>query len=631
MYSYVEFCKGINKRNEPKNRYSVRILSIAITVILIFGFVFPETTAHSESIESEGVVRVLLSVSSATSKTFTVSADYAVKESASATAKAGSCTIAISDGVLALTSNGQTTKVGSKITLLAPEGATLSIANSLYGTRKYLGDMEFTIYSGNIRIINYVPIEQYLYGVVPYEMSDSWPIEALKTQAVCARGYVVSRMKSYATRSYHVTDTSAYQVYKGFESSTTNAINAVDATAGKVLVYGSSIAETYYSASNGGQTETTLNAWGSVALPYSVLKDDPYDLRNPYSLQELSFIPQEFNETTITLMDNIVYDMLLDGAKKALSSDSVTLVSTVSVTPRAPKYPDPSRCYTLADVVMNVQSGETTSGVTVTITLDDLIYNSSSNPDGIFNKNYSMRMRGAEAASKSSGGVTYPGWNLTNRRWGHGVGMSQRGAQQMANEGIAYTDILDFYFEGTEIGQLSIAGAPAPTPAAPTPTPAAPTPTPTAPAPTPTVSDDGSTTVTSAVYTITGGNIRGIGENTAPEVLLGNITVTNGTSTLLDGSGSTKTSGVLCTGDILRVMNTDGAPQADYSIILSGDVNNDGIISLLDLLKVQKHLLSTSVLTNCSLTAADVDNSGSITLLDLLKLQKHLLGTALIA
>ncbi|MHB1314896.1 MAG: SpoIID/LytB domain-containing protein [Christensenellales bacterium] len=608
-----------------KNRKrTAKFLSLAMAIMMVLGLFLPETTALGENIASEGVVRVLLSVTSSTTRTFTASADYTVKESTSLQAKAGSCTVSIVDGVLALTSDGRTTKVGSKLTLLAPAGATLSISNSLYGTRKYLGDMEFSIYSGAIRIINYVGIESYLYGVVPYEMSNSWPIEALKTQAVCARGYVVARMKSYATRSYHVTDTSTYQVYKGYDSSTTNAVSAVNATAGQVLTSGGSIVDTYYSASNGGQTETSQNAWGT-ALSYSVMKDDPYDLRNPYSLQELSFIPAEYNETTIALMDAIVYNTLLSGAKAALSNDAAVLVSTVSVTPHSPKYPAPSRSFAKADVALNVQAGETTAQVTVTLTLDSLIYNSSSNPGGIFNLSNSMRLRGAEAATRTSGGNTYPGWNLTNRRWGHGVGMSQRGAQQMANEGIAYTDILAFYFEGTSIGALSINGS--------TPPPPAPTPTPTEPAPTPpgeTPPAD-ATTVASSVYAINGSSIRGIGENTDATVLLGNITVTNGTLALLSGSGQAKTSGSLCTGDLLRVLRVDGSLKGDYSIILSGDVNNDGTISLLDLLKVQKHLLSTSLLTNCSLVAGDIDGDGEITLLDLLKVQKHLLGTAHIA
>ena len=251
--------------------------------------------------------------------------------------------------------------------------------------------------SGFVRVINYLPLEKYLYGVVPYEMSNSWPVEALKAQAVCARGYVISHMSTSGT--YDVTDTSSYQVYKGYESSYTNSNNAVNATSGQVLTYGGSIANTYYSASNGGQTELPQNVWVS-SLPYCVMKDDPYDLRNPYSMQELSFIPQAFNTETIGLMDDIVYNKLLDGAKAALSADSIALVSTESITPNTPKYPAPSRCYTKADVAMTVQTETGTHQVTVSLALDDLIYSASANPNGIFNKEYNMRMRGVEAATK---------------------------------------------------------------------------------------------------------------------------------------------------------------------------------------------------------------------------------------
>lgn len=148
-------------------------LSFAMAAMIFLGLLLPVTTAHGVSIGSEGVVRVLLSVTASTTKTFTLSTNYGVKENTALQAKAGSCTVLIKDGVLALTTNGATTKIGSKITLAAPASATLSISNSLYGTRKYLGDMEFSIYNGSIRLINDVNIEQYLYGVVPYEMNNS--------------------------------------------------------------------------------------------------------------------------------------------------------------------------------------------------------------------------------------------------------------------------------------------------------------------------------------------------------------------------------------------------------------------------------------------------------------------------
>ena len=176
--------------------------------------------------------------------------------------------------------------------------------------------------------------------------------------------------------------------------------------------------------------------------------------------------------------------------------------------------------------------------------------------------------------------------------------MSQRGAEQMAREGLAYNQILAFYFDGTAISSVS---APA----------------------------DGTSISTS--YTLTSGNLKGVAEKTDAAALLGNVSISNGSASLLDKNSQAKTSGIVCTGDILHVVRSDGSLYGNFSVILCGDVDGDGQISLLDLLKVQKHLLGTSTLSNAYYSAGDVDGNGSITLLDLLKVQKHLLGTSRIA
>ncbi|HHW30002.1 MAG TPA: mannosyl-glycoprotein endo-beta-N-acetylglucosamidase, partial [Syntrophomonadaceae bacterium] len=95
--------------------------------------------------------------------------------------------------------------------------------------------------------------------------------------------------------------------------------------------------------------------------------------------------------------------------------------------------------------------------------------------------------------------------------------------------------------------------------------------------------------------------------------------------------GKAKTSGVLATGDKLQLRYKDsGSIYNTYNIVIYGDVNGDGDITIIDLLRVQKHLLNTSKLSGAFLTAADVSKDGAVTILDLLRVQKHLLGTAYI-
>ncbi len=576
-----------------------KLFTLLLTVIICLTIILP---IHAESVDTS-VIRVLLSTSSSTSLTFTVNGSYSLKEDPSFTVSEGSNKVAVSSGKLKLTS-GSKTYTGSTVTLVnknfSGTSSTINLYNSNYSTNcSYLGDMHFSINNSKVRAINYIDLEQYLYGVVPYEMSNSFPVEALKSQAICARGYAIINRNSYAnSRTYDILDTPQAQAYKGYVSSYTRAITAVDNTKGQVLTYKDKVIQTYYSASNGGQTEKTSNVW-VADLPYYINQDDPYDIRNTSSLEELSFIPKTFDSSTISLMDDLVYDMLIAGAKSSTEAKDVTLVSTSSVTPHTPKYPSPSRCFTMADVTMSILADNKKKPVevTVTISLNDLCY-SSSNTSGIWNKKYALKMMGAEEGTKSSGSKSYEGYYLTNRRWGHGIGMSQRGAQQRASEGQKYTEILSFYFPGTALKTL----------------------------PKKTVTLN----LTSSKYTITTTAITGVAEGTSVKTFKKNLSANDDSYIVVNSSGKKKTSGNICTGDAVRVTFASGKVADDIPIIIYGDVNGDGVIGLEDLLKLQKHLLGTTKLKNNYALAADVSKDSTVDVLDLLKIQKHLLGTATI-
>ena len=144
--------------------------------------------------------------------------------------------------------------------------------------RRYRGSIQVDVTGGKLRAINYVGLEQYLYGVVPSEMPFSWHPEALKAQAVVARSYALAVRKTGAFDLYPDTRS---QVYLGLdhERSATNA--AVDATAGKVVLYGGQVAKTYFFSTSGGRTASSQDVWGT-AVPYLVSVPDPYDTISPY-------------------------------------------------------------------------------------------------------------------------------------------------------------------------------------------------------------------------------------------------------------------------------------------------------------------------------------------------------------
>lgn len=151
--------------------------------------------------------------------------------------------------------------------------------------RRYLGTMKFTLDGGNIRPVNTLPLEDYLKGVVPYEMPASWNEEALKAQAVAARTYV-------ARRNFKVDDTQATQRYGGYYNNDVQMPNAyidriersVNGSAGKVLKSGSSLISAVYSSSNGGHTESNSGAWGSDPLNYLPAKVDSYDPKHVWNV-----------------------------------------------------------------------------------------------------------------------------------------------------------------------------------------------------------------------------------------------------------------------------------------------------------------------------------------------------------
>jgi beta-N-acetylglucosaminidase len=130
-------------------------------------------------------------------------------------------------------------------------------------------------------------------------------------------------------------------------------------------------------------------------------------------------------------------------------------------------------------------------------------------------------------------------------------------------------------------------------------------------------------------YTIGGGTITGVAVSTTIASFISNIGCTNGTVTVTDSSGTEKTSGNIATGDQVRI-TVSGNTQT-YTVVIYGDVNGDGRISALDLLRVQKHLIGSIKLTGAYLTAANVKKTGSPSALDLLKIQKFLMGAAQIA
>jgi stage II sporulation protein D len=144
--------------------------------------------------------------------------------------------------------------------------------------KPYRGSLEVNGAAGKLRAINHVGLERYLYGVVPDEVPDDWPAEALKAQAVVARSYALAVRK---TGEFDLYDDVRSQVYNGIDAEELSTTAAVNATAGQVLLYAGKIATTYFFSTSGGRTAAIADVWKAQPTPYLVSVPDPYDSISP--------------------------------------------------------------------------------------------------------------------------------------------------------------------------------------------------------------------------------------------------------------------------------------------------------------------------------------------------------------
>ena len=160
------------------------------------------------------------------------------------------------------------------LTFSPAEGSTLTLG------RAYRGQFLVDVVSGKLRAINVLPLEEYLYGVVPAEMPSTWLPAALDAQAVAARSYALASRRAGAP--FDVYAGSRSQAYLGVSVEMPAATEAVDETAGEVLLYGGHVATTLFSSSTGGWTQSAADAFGAPGRPYLVSVKDPYDTISPY-------------------------------------------------------------------------------------------------------------------------------------------------------------------------------------------------------------------------------------------------------------------------------------------------------------------------------------------------------------
>ena len=348
---------------------------------------------------------------------------------------------------LSVSYGDQTEAVNGKITL-APDDArfqsgVVAVKNSENGKVKitslnrgcghpsYNGTLYLYSTPEGIVIVNELPLEQYLYGVVPSEMPSSYETEALKAQAVCARSFAYMHLDSYAYEDYqaNMDDTTSFQVYAN-SSYAKSANQAVKETKGQMVWYEGEIIQAYYYSTSCGKTASAA-VWGSdmkKKCPYlkSVAVsdgDEDYEKDLPWY------------QWSARISGELLSNLLSQYAGKSLGT-----IQSIKITKR-----DKGG----AAITMKVSG----SGGNLTVKTENKIRKALGGSGYKIQKNDGSYADSSELLPSAFIEIAKDGsdYVITGGGFGHGIGMSQNGANEMARCGKNYIEILQKFYSGVEV------------------------------------------------------------------------------------------------------------------------------------------------------------------------------------
>ena len=343
------------------------------------------------------------------------------------------------------------------------------------GYRYYGGFQYQRIGGNNMNVVNFLTMDDYIKGVIPYEMNAAWPLEALKAQAVAARTYTAAHLYHHHSNGFDLCCEVDCQTYRGVNASDENSDRAVDETSGVYMTYEGEYVNAFYFSSDGGATEDCENVF-SAELPYLRGKPDPYEAyvdtgrenwRFVYSADEITSILRLKNyrcaqivsiTPTYTSMGNI-YSLRFTDANGVNWTFSKDRAGSILYSSTYQKYTYSQRfTVTDADASPEENSYYVIGGEETGIVPDSLYVVSGDGtvtPIGGAANAVVLSAEGSESVSLygyTNGTIYASSYLIRGSGWGHNVGMSQYGARAMAELGFGYQDILSFYYEGVTIG-----------------------------------------------------------------------------------------------------------------------------------------------------------------------------------
>lgn len=345
-----------------------------------------------------------------------------------------------------------------------------SIVTVNYG-RSYRGFFYLVENNNKADIVNHVQLQDYLYGVVPREMP-TWgtSVESLKAQALAARTYAVINRNSHSSQGYGLCDTVECQVYGGYHirddiGENPNSNRAVNETINEVITHNGRMVSTHYHANSGGHTESSEYVWEN-ALAYERGKSDPYSLNTTDSTWERTISLTEIEQKLKNAGHNVgqLYDIkILNRTPSGRANDLQLIGSNGELDIKATAFRSALGGTIIRSTWFDISRiDESFEGsVSIIDRLGETISRKLSNLSVIDGDRRVTRIIrpvtviGAQGEKRSVGAYAPGQIKFTGKGYGHGVGMSQRGAMEMGRQGKNYEEILKFYYTGIQIESIN--------------------------------------------------------------------------------------------------------------------------------------------------------------------------------
>lgn len=414
---------------------------------------------------------------------------------ASTSTSSTTVTVAAEGGTVKVTdASGKVIASGRSAQAVAPKSDTATAYNlhsTSYGNScSYYGGFEFICSGSVMTAVNYVDIEQYLMGVVPDEMPASWPTEALKAQALCARTYVAYHFNAYSTYGFDVCNTTSSQVYNGVFSNSQYAskIKAVcQETAGQYIVYNGKPIDAVFHAASGGATENSENVWTNAVsylrgvsdsyettpggyqfsgvftadTIYNKIKAKDSSLGN--SLRDIASISCSYTDLrniySVTLKDS-------QGATKTYSKENARIYVLGAFTTTTSQRFTITQGGSLSSMAADLQEQEILeqeepqdipdAGVTEEITPAEILENAQGDSGEVAQNDEDLNadLAGEGMSTQTIDLFSGQTYTISSRGAGHNVGLSQYGAKGMAEANYSYKQIVAHYYTGVQISTM---------------------------------------------------------------------------------------------------------------------------------------------------------------------------------